>query len=250
MIQCKDSIVILRRSEDRRRICIKVYVDRFLTALRLSFSSLLGIVRKRPLHSPRSSIRFVQNDKGLGIRAQPAGHARRQPDVCGPPPAKAAARTEEPPDATTFVQKPLFRTLRRIPHSDCFTAPAAGYRFRETGALANTGTLGAAWSSSPSAAENTGASDLWCHAAGVKPLDSSGRAHGFPVRCVQHLQTAFILFALPLRTDRAPVVAGALLRRGLPPDRIEGCQWVASPIAAGSCLYLNTSANTSATQSA
>ncbi len=36
---------------------------RFLTALRLSFSSLLGIIRKRSLLSLRSSIHFVQNDK-------------------------------------------------------------------------------------------------------------------------------------------------------------------------------------------
>jgi len=32
---------------------------------------------------------------------------------CGPHGSK------EPHDATTFVQKPLFRTLRCIPHSDC-----------------------------------------------------------------------------------------------------------------------------------
>ena len=41
----------------------QVYLDRFLTALRLSFSSLRGIVRKRSLRSLRSSIHFVQNDK-------------------------------------------------------------------------------------------------------------------------------------------------------------------------------------------
>ncbi len=155
----------------------------------------------------------LDSDAACGARPATAGCLWASAGQgCGPHGSK-----EPKNDATTFVQKPLFRTLRRIPFSDCFTTPAAGYRFRETGALANTGTLGAAWSSSPSAAENTGASDLWCHAAGVKPLDSSGRAHGFPVRCVQHLQTAFILFALPSRTDRAPVVAGALLRRGLPP---------------------------------
>ncbi len=77
---------------------------RFLTALRLSFSSLRGIVRKRSLHSLRSSIRSAQNDKGLEIRTQPAGHARRQPDVCGPPPAKAAARTARKSRRTTQRQ--------------------------------------------------------------------------------------------------------------------------------------------------
>ncbi len=77
MIQCKDSIVILRRSEDRRRIC-NLSPNRFLTALRLSFSSLLGIVRKRSLRSLRSSIRSAQDDKVSlsGIRSQPAGPAR------------------------------------------------------------------------------------------------------------------------------------------------------------------------------
>ncbi len=63
-IQCKDSIVILRRSEDRRRICIKVCVDRFLTALRLSFSSLRGIVRPRPLvRKGKRFFAYAQNDK-------------------------------------------------------------------------------------------------------------------------------------------------------------------------------------------
>lgn len=117
--------------------------------------------------------------------------------------------------------------------------------------MTSVGTSGYAWSSSPNASGSVNAGNLGFNATVVNPLNNNNRANGFPVRCVQHLQTAFILFALPLRTDRAPVVAGALLRRGLPPpDRIEGCQWVASPIAAGSCLYLNTSANTSATQSA
>ncbi len=44
---------------------------RFLTALRLSLSSLLGRVRKRPLRSLRSSIRFARHHiGGRSIRAE------------------------------------------------------------------------------------------------------------------------------------------------------------------------------------
>ncbi len=39
--------------------------------------------------------------KGLIFGAQPAGHARRQPDVCGPPRGKAAARTAQKSRRTT-----------------------------------------------------------------------------------------------------------------------------------------------------
>ena len=186
--QCKGSIVILRRSEDRRRICIKVYIDRFLTALRLSFSSLLGIVRKRSLHSLRSSIRSAQNDKGLEIRGA----------ACGARPATAGCLrafagqgcgphgSKEPHDATTFVQKPLFSTFRRIPFSDCYTTPAAGYRYRDTGVLTGVGTHGEWWSSSPWSADHHHASHLAGVSGLVCPVDTNGtRAFGFSVRCVQ-----------------------------------------------------------------
>ncbi len=124
MIQCKDSIVILRRSEDRRRIC-NLSPNRFLTALRLSFSSLLGRVRKRFLRSLRSSIRFAQNDKVSlsGIRAQPAGHA------CGPPPAKAAARTAQGAArcndirTETIVPHPPPHSFERLLHNACCRQP-------------------------------------------------------------------------------------------------------------------------------
>ena len=137
MIQCKDSIVILRRSEDRRRICIKVYVDRFLTALRLSFSSLLGIVRKRFLRSLRSSIHFAQNDKvGLSrwddrsrsgrticcrrrsaLRAVRAAASRSGgPQAC---PA-GCARHSVRGDCINIRSKTIVRIRRRIHPSDCF----------------------------------------------------------------------------------------------------------------------------------
>ena len=70
--------------------------------------------------------------------------------------------------------------------------PASGYRIYTTGALTNVGTYGTCWASSPAAAGNVNAGDLWFHAERVLSLDSSGRANGFSVRCVQHLQAAFL----------------------------------------------------------
>ena len=73
--------------------------------------------------------------------------------------------------------------------------PAAGFRFRETGDLASVGTVLACWSASSNAVGSGNAGDLWCHAGDVKPLDVSGRAYGFSVRCVQNLRLllSFIL---------------------------------------------------------
>ncbi len=81
------------------------------------------------------------------------------------------------------LRKYSFRhSFQRLLHT-----PAAGYRYRETGALTNVGDNSTMWSSSSYAAGNNNAGDLWCHATNVKPLDNSGRAYGFSVRCVQHL---------------------------------------------------------------
>ncbi len=190
MIQCKDSIVILRRSEDRRRICIKVYVDRFLTALRLSFSSLLGIVRLRTMHSLRSSIRFAQNDKvglsgwdGRSLRGTP-GDSRMFADLRRP--RLRPARLKEPHNASTFVAKTI------VPHSPphsfkrLLLAPAAGYRHRETGVLAEVGSFGEYWSSSTYASDVANASHLALASSKTCPVDTNGaHAYGFSVRCVQ-----------------------------------------------------------------
>ncbi len=163
-----------------------LYGYRFLTALRLSFSSLRSRGRLRPLRSLRSSIRFAQNDKVSlsGIRAQPAGHA------CGPPPAKAAARTAQNsrPTHRHSLQKPLFRILRCIPPSDCFIAPATGCRNRDDGAMTGVGTNGFVWTSSSSAASGSGAIYVGClhfDANSVEPLYEPHRAYGRSVRCVQ-----------------------------------------------------------------
>ncbi len=63
--------------------------------------------------------------KGLGFGAQPAGHA------CEPPPAKAAARTEEPHDASEFIAKTIVphsppHSSERLLHSACYGLPLPG----------------------------------------------------------------------------------------------------------------------------
>ena len=67
---------------------------------------------------------------------------------------------------------------------------AAGYRYRESGALTNVGANGYVWSSSPYAADGTNvhcAGYLNFNAGNVNPLNWASRSNGFPVRCVQHL---------------------------------------------------------------
>ena len=71
MIQCKDSIVILRRSEDRRRICIKLFTQIF-DCPSLSFSSL------RLLRSLRKSIRCAQHDGSSGGLCGPGENGRKR----------------------------------------------------------------------------------------------------------------------------------------------------------------------------
>ena len=78
--------------------------------------------------------------------------------------------------------------LRRIPHSDCFTTPAAGNRRGTTGALADVGVSGSYWSSSPFSASVCVASALWLYPSEVRPTDSGTlafRSVAVPVRCVQ-----------------------------------------------------------------
>ncbi len=85
-------------------------------------------------------------------------------------------------DCINIRSKPLFRTLRRIPHSDCLTAPAAGYRTEWSGALDNVGTNGGYRSSVSTDAK---AGFLEFNASFLNPLNSGIRAVGRSVRCVQ-----------------------------------------------------------------
>ena len=97
-------------------------------------------------------------------------------------------------------------------------APASGYRNYPTGALTQVGTSGHCWSSSPIGSAAT-ASFMEFYPANVRPEQSWYRATGFTVRCVQHLQAAFLkerfIFA-PAKQLR-PGVAGS--HQGLPPVR-------------------------------
>ncbi len=173
----------------RRRIC-NLAQNRFLTALRLSFSSLLGIIRKRSLLSLRSSIHFVQNDKGLGIRTQPRGTPGDSRMFAGLRGARLRpARLKRAEERRNVNRsKPLFRILRCIPFSDCSFTPAAGYRVSATGALGGIGVSGSWWSSSPFSASVCVASALWLYPSEVRPTDSGTlafRSVAVSVRCVQ-----------------------------------------------------------------
>lgn len=64
--------------------------------------------------------------------------------------------------------------------------PASGCRYRASGALANVGSYGCSWSSSPTQS-STYAGYLHFVATYVYPQYNSSRAFGFPVRCVREL---------------------------------------------------------------
>ena len=62
--------------------------------------------------------------------------------------------------------------------------PASGYRNRPSGALANVGSYGFSWSSSPTQSSSY-AGHLYFNASLVYPQSNGSRAFGFPVRCVR-----------------------------------------------------------------
>ncbi|MDE5695611.1 MAG: hypothetical protein K2H77_06575, partial [Alistipes sp.] len=84
-----------------------------------------------------------------------------------------------------------------IHSSDCFDRPAAGFRHCATGALSDVGTSGWYLSSSPCVAGEGRVGAFALYAVSVHPLTVTNRAYGDSVRCVQHLPTAFYLFAGP-----------------------------------------------------
>ena len=69
--------------------------------------------------------------------------------------------------------------------------PATGYRNYTTGALINVGDHIGYWSSSTHASDSHNASWLRYWQGALGPLYGSNRAHGFSVRCVQHLRNSF-----------------------------------------------------------
>ena len=119
-------------------------------------------------------------------RAQPAGHARRQPDVCGPPLREAAARTA--PRAARRMDIPckiVGSHSPRHPFQRSPATPASGYRNNTTGALGGIGDEGTAWSSSTFADGSNNAGRLLFKGSLVNPLNNINRSYGFSVRCVQ-----------------------------------------------------------------
>ena len=92
----------------------------------------------------------------------------------------------------------LRSSLSVIHPSDCYRAPAAGYRHNTTGAYTPDG-YGDYWSSSSAASGNNRAGYLAFNSANVNPLNTYQRACGFPVRCVQHLPAAFRTPETPAR---------------------------------------------------
>ena len=90
----------------------------------------------------------------------------------------------------------LFIVNRSFRHSfqRLLSTPAAGYR-NGTGALANVGTNGYAWSSSSYVADGSNAYNagmLNFNSTNVNPLNNGNRAIARAVRCVQHLRGCFL----------------------------------------------------------
>jgi hypothetical protein len=72
-----------------------------------------------------------------------------------------------------------------FPFSDCFTAPATGYRYRETGELVGDGTGGHSWSASSLTTDHFQVGSLWFGSDYMGALNSTHRSHALSVRCVQ-----------------------------------------------------------------
>ena len=71
-------------------------------------------------------------------------------------------------------------------HKGSLVLPAAGLRYSNSGELANASSYGYYWSSSPLYGGNNYAGSLYFGSGNVYPLNSSNRAYGFSVRCVQN----------------------------------------------------------------
>jgi len=102
------------------------------------------------------------------------------------------------------------RLLCGIHPSDCFQAPATGYRLGETGGFTGVGTWGAYWCSSSHAAGNQHASHFCFGSDIVRTLFPTNRALALSVRCVQHLPE------VALHDRGEPPEEGSLPKRGIP----------------------------------
>ncbi len=110
------------------------------------------------------------------------------------------ARLIEPHNAMAIVTKTIVCILRRIPHSDCSFAPAAGYRNYTTGALTSVSAVGRCWGSSSFSTGSYFAASLHGTATEISPVHQGYRAHAFSVRCVQ-ASAKVALFTLPRSPD-------------------------------------------------
>ena len=111
--------------------------------------------------------------------------------------------------------KPLFRTLRVIPLSDCYTTPAAGYRNYTVGALTSVSAVGRCWGSSSFSTGSYFAASLHGTATEISPVHQGYRAHAFSVRCVQ-ASAKVALFTCRTHRTSSPIT-GEEVRRPAPP---------------------------------
>ena len=125
-----------------------------------------------------------------------------------------------------------------IHSSDCFYAPASGYRTSTTGALTNVGTGGYCWSSTPVSASNPIAGAMAFLSGLVYPLHSADCAYAFPVRCVQHLRAAFLKewFIFAPTKQLWPGISGATVSGSAAADSAIGhrleiaSRWLCTPV--------------------
>ena len=161
-----------------------------LTALRLFSSSLHGIIR-RAASAHAASVGFSAAGTKSGKNSSFGPEWRRVIDFrqCG---CRFSNLLTMQTSASSVVHFSLPENrFLRYSFERLLSTPASGYRTSTTGALTSVGTNGEYWSSSP-AASSVNAGYLDFNAGNVDPFHASRRSYGFPVRCVQHLQAAFI----------------------------------------------------------
>ncbi len=136
------------------------------------------------------------------------------------------ARLEEPPAASSFVAETIVSLPLRHSSERLLFAPAAGYRHRETGVLAEVGSFGECWSSSTYASDAANASHLALASSKTCPVDTNGaHAYGFSVRCVQASAREVAFFLLYIRYGKLNA-KNFLHRHSGPPDPPQERLWI------------------------
>ena len=161
-----------------------------LTALRLFSSSLHGIIR-RAASAHAASVGFSAAGTKSGKNSSFGPEWRRVIDFrqCG---CRFSNLLTMQTSASSVVHFSLPENcFLRYSFKRLLHAPVSGFRGYTTGTLNNVGTSAHCWSSSPESG-NANAGHLDFRAASVLPQIGNPRAYGFPVRCVQHLQSCFL----------------------------------------------------------